>query len=56
MEAAHDSLTRDLKYRNYLDQLKRAGFFPGGEIEGSQAWKDHERKAARTWIEVHKTE
>ncbi|KAG8953323.1 hypothetical protein FRC04_002733 [Tulasnella sp. 424] len=54
IEALKDALGRDAGYQSYIENLKRAGWFPVGEIEGSEAWKEKENKAATAWVAVRK--
>ncbi|KAG9047970.1 hypothetical protein FS837_001042 [Tulasnella sp. UAMH 9824] len=54
IEALKDALRRDPGYQSYIENLKRAGWFPAGEVEGSQAWREKEDKAATTWVAVRK--
>lgn len=56
IEALKDALRRDTGYQSYIENLKRAGWFPAGEIEGSEAWKEKESKAATAWVAVRKEE
>jgi hypothetical protein len=33
-----------------MTNLRNAGWFPSGEIEGSKLWKEREEEAVRGWL------
>ena len=54
-EASLIALRRDSGYLKYIADLKRAGYFPTDEMEGSDAWQRREKQATRVWTRL-KTE
>lgn len=52
---ATSSLVRSPSYDQYLANLQRGGWFDG-EIQGSEKWKERQRKADEGWEEAKDSE
>lgn len=52
---SHQTVQGEKGYKEYIDQLKKAGFF-GTELEGSEKWKEREGKARKGWSEIRSDE
>ncbi|KAF8649824.1 hypothetical protein AX16_005589 [Volvariella volvacea WC 439] len=52
-EATKELLRRNAEYLTYIQRLASVGYF-GGEIEGSEVWKERETKAAYTFLETRR--
>lgn len=50
-----DDVKGDEGYKGFIDQLKKTAFF-GQEREGSQEWKEREKKAMKGWKDIRSDE
>jgi hypothetical protein len=54
-EARLDALRRDSDYITYIEGLVKAGYF-GGELSGSQKYKEREQAAADKYAQLRSNE
>jgi hypothetical protein len=50
-----DGLKDTTEFKKYLADLQSAGFF-GGELQGSEKWKEREIEAVKGWKSIHADE